>query len=125
MIETSAIKTILIGVIIVCLFGTFWLSFLIRPIQSETFEITVANKDPNKGLLEYRDEIRQFLIAHRFVVEHDTQNKLIAHPRGLYQVRHTPFTVTIDAYSIHIKGPKNLLRQMLSHLELLKIFGAN
>lgn len=103
--------------------GAFGMSFfLVRDLKRETLEITSANKDSQKSMRWYEDEILSFLKAQRYKehpaingVRQFTPRSLSQHMGGLVELECTTFSITLTA-------PRGTVRILASLLDLKKIF---
>ena len=114
--------SILVGAILGSL-SAFGLSFfLVRDLKRETLEITSANKDSQKSMKWYEDEILSFLKAQRYKeltaingVRQFVPRSMSEHMGGLVELESTTFSITLTA-------PRGTVRILASLLDLKKIF---
>ena len=103
--------------------GAFGLSFfLVRDLKRETLEITSANKDSQKSMKWYENEILSFLKAQRYKeltaingVRQFIPRSMSQHMGGLVELECTTLSITLTA-------PRGTVRILASLLDLKKIF---
>lgn len=86
----------------------FW-AYRERNLRSFSFEITPSNKDREKGLEVYREEIFSFLKSLRYIVVDKGANFLVFRPRPLQRIMGGNVKVSWDPYIIKIEGPKYIV----------------
>src|SRR5690606_30590900 len=90
--------------------GFFSSGFMQRTLKSETLTINASNKDPQKSLRWYEDEIRTILFSFRY--EKLTNEKGIEEyrPFGLYRVFEPHIILEINPYEINLTASRVVCR---------------
>jgi len=98
--------------------GVFAAGHLTRDLVTEELIINLSNIKKDKLLSEYYEELCQYLFELRYQstrFDHYTQ---VYYPRPLLRLLGGEILVNYDIYSIHIKGPKNMVRIIAQTLEI-------
>jgi hypothetical protein len=111
-----------VGLLFGSIFGLFMAMHLSRNLQTETFEITIQNKDHQKGFAFYEAEIISIMHDMRYELILDTKENKIWQPRPRARVMGGKFTMQVSPYSITITGPRGIVRIVTSMLDIQKIF---
>ncbi len=114
-------KSLLVALVAATLMAGLMSFYLTRELARETLEITAANKDRQKPLSWYQQEILSFLHSQRYQRLDDLEGEQVYSPRGLQHMRGNVH-LKIDAYSITLSGPKGVVRILASLLDLKKNF---
>lgn len=96
--------------------------YLVRDLKRETLEITSANKDSQKSMKWYEDEILSFLRAQRYEELPSHEGKRIFSPRAMTQHMGGIVEVSFSTLAITLTAPRGTVRILASLLDLKKIF---
>lgn len=106
------------------LFGLFVAGHLERNMKRETLIINSNNKDPNKGLNFYLEEIKEYLFVMRYQQDQifTQENYVTFSPRPRLKIMGGNVTIKKDPYEIEVEAPVGVIRILESQLDLKKIF---
>ena len=96
--------------------------YLVLYNKRETLEINTNNKDKQKGLQWYYDEILHYLHSSRYRELTQIDDVRVFEPPMLLQHMGGKVELKRDSYSITITGPRGVVRIIGSILDIQKIF---
>ena len=109
-----------IGSLVVGLIYSFFVvGFMARNLKEVEFEINAQNKDPEKGLKWYEEEILQQISDMRYREYLNVKGLRKFRPTGLYQVLESKIEFRTDPYAINVKCSK-MMRRIFSDLVEIK-----
>lgn len=89
-----------------------------RLMKTRVLKVTPANKDPEKGLVWYSDEIRQQLYDMRFIKVGKSSTFEVFHPVGLNKVWERKVELSIDPYEVKVTGSRFVIRVLSDLVEI-------
>lgn len=96
---------LLVPLIFLGVFSIFFWAHRQRNLRSSILEITPTNKQIDKGLTQYREEVISFLISLRYRVVDKGESFVVLRPRPLQRIMGGDVRVSWDPYIIKIEGP--------------------
>ena len=110
---------LIIFALVLLISGLFYLGFKVRTsIERLSFEINSANKDPQKGLQWYQDQITRQVESMRYNLIEDRPGRKHYVPWGIYSIMEGPVLIKFDAYSIEINASRMMMRILLDLVEI-------
>ena len=100
---------LLIPLIFLGVFLIFFWSHRQRNLKTIILEITPANKEKDKGLTQYREEIISFLKSLRYQEVEKSSDHKIFRPRPLQRIMGGDISISWGPYLIKIEGPKYIV----------------
>lgn len=115
-------QAILMAAIAGCIYGLFCVGFMTRLMKTAQLEVNSSNRDPQKGLSWYADEIRQQIRDLRFK-RVGSGSKVdpaleVYHPTGLYRVWERRIELRVDAYEVKVRASRFVIRVMSDLVEI-------
>lgn len=99
------------------IYGLFSMGFMVRTLKVIEFEINMQNKDPQKGFHWYKEELTMQMKHMHF--KHEDRGSIQTYlPCRLYKIYESPVVFTYDAYSIHIRASRMMMRILLDVVEM-------
>lgn len=84
--------------------------FMVRKLKVEEIEINTTNKDPDKGLDWYEEQIREQLRDMRFISKCRLGATETFKPRGLYRIFESDIELERQVYWIRLRASRLFLR---------------
>jgi len=96
---------LLIPLIFLGVFSLIFWAYRERNLRKSSFEITPTNKDRDKGLPVYKEEIFSFLKSLRYKRVEKGEDFIVFRPRPLQRIMGGDVRVSWTPYLIKIEGP--------------------
>lgn len=99
-------------------YGLFCIGFMTRLMATATLVINPSNKDPQKGLAWYAEEIRQQMADMRFKKVGGSTSFEVYHPRGFSKVWERKVELSVDPYEVKVMGSRVIIRILSDLVEI-------
>lgn len=104
------------------IFGFFCSGFMQRTLKTEELFINASNKDPQKGLRWYEEQIRDTLYSFRFTYTGTIGNVEHFKASGLYQVFESNIELEVSPFEIRLRASRLQIR-IIKDLLTATVFG--
>lgn len=112
-------KALLGSSVVGLIYSFFVVGFMSRNLKEVKFEINTQNKDPEKGLRWYEEQIIEQIKDMRYREYLTLKGIRKFRPTGLYQVLESKIELHTSPYAINIKCSK-MMRRIISDLVEIK-----
>ncbi len=112
-------EALILAAVVGLIYSLFCLGFMARLMKTAILRITPANKDPQKGMAWYAEEIRQQLYDLRFKKVGPSTSLEVYHSTGLRKVWEGRVELHVGVYEVRVKASRFVIR-VLSDLTEIK-----
>lgn len=100
------------------IYALFSAGFMTRMMKTAVLEVTPANKDPQKGIQWYEDEIKQQIRDMRFKKVGKQSGFEVYHPQGFRKLWEGRIELTSDAYHVRVVASRMMIRILSDIVEI-------
>ena len=104
------LKALLASSIIGFVYSLFVVGFMVRQLKEVVFEINAQNKDPEKGLRWYEEQILEQILDMRYREYLNVDGLRKFRPTGLYLVLESKIELRVTPYAISVKSSRMMCR---------------
>lgn len=99
-------------------YALFCVGFMARLMKTQVLEVNTSNRDPEKGMDWYADEIRQQVKQMRFKQVGKGKEIEVFHPTGLYRVWERKVELSAGPYEVKVKASRFMIRVLSDLVEI-------
>ena len=99
-------------------YALFCVGFMARLMKTQILEVNTSNRDPEKGMDWYANEIRHQVKQMRFKQIGKGREIEVFHPTGLYRVWERKVELSAGPYEVRVKASRFMIRVLSDLVEI-------
>lgn len=111
-------QALVMAAVVGLIYSLFCLGFMARLMKTDILRVTPANKDPQKGMAWYAEEIRQQIYDLRFKKVGESTSFEVYHPTGLRRVYEGRVELSVGVYEVRVKASRMVIRILSDLVEI-------